>query len=140
MRHSNWGHSSSSLISLCSGSDHQVRPWHHHFEVMRDEVEGSGGDFLFLLGLFLLFDLAISIPHFGDQLNHEGHDEIVHVEPPSILQCKVGLDILVASVQSGSEELFFLSLHKELHKLFDNLLVVGLLGCFDGVSVNFVLL
>jgi hypothetical protein len=46
-------------------------------------------------------------------LDDERHDEVIHVESPSILECEVWLDVFIAGIESSSEVFFFLSFDKE---------------------------
>lgn len=76
----------------------------------------------------------------GDQLNHVGHTEFVHVESPSVLKDEIRSKVVVASVQGGSKELLFLLLNEEFKKLFNDFCVISFLSSFNGISVHFVLL
>ena len=71
-------------------------------------------------------------------MDDERHDKFVHVESPGILKGKVRFDILVAGIESGSEEFLLLLFNKELKQFFNYFLVVRFLSCFDGISVDLI--
>lgn len=90
---------------------------------MRDEVESGGGNLFLFLGLFFL-DLIVSALHLRNHLDHEWHDEVIHIESPGIFEGKIWLDILIASVESGSKEFLLFLFHKEFKQFLYNLLIV----------------
>lgn len=77
---------------------------------------------------------------FRHELDHVGHGEFIHTEPPSVLEDEVGSDVLVAGVKGGGEELFLFSFDEEFEEVFNDFGVIGLSGSFDTVFVHFVFL
>jgi hypothetical protein len=95
--------------------------------------------FFLLFSVFsLLADMFDSGLEFRHELNHVGHGEFIHAEPPSVLEDKVGSDVFVTGVEGGGKELFFLSFDKEFKEILNYLGVIGFSGSFDRVFVHFV--
>ena len=77
---------------------------------------------------------------FRHELDHVGHGEFIHTEPPSVLEDEVGSDVLVAGVKGGGEELFLFSFDEEFEEVFNDFGVIGLSCSFDTVFVHFIFL
>lgn len=98
-------------------------------------------ELIFFFSIFMLllnsFDFVGEFP--GD-LDEEGHGVLHESCSPSVLHDDVWSKLVIAGVETHGEKFLLLVLDEEFQQILNEFRLLGFLGCFNGVSVDLVLL